>query len=92
MRGAETVLERTSVNEKIDEAIARSKNMPPNKSVEQVLSVCEDILCHSPQNLMQEEKEILLGILAQYSVMKRQIAEQERVAKSKKRGAKGQER
>ncbi|MDD4493449.1 MAG: tyrosine-type recombinase/integrase [Eubacteriales bacterium] len=92
MRGAETVLERTSVNEKIDEAIARSKNMPPKKSVEQVLSVCEDILCQSPQNLTQEEKEVLLGVLAQYSVMKRQIAEQERVAKNKKRGVKGQDR
>ena len=81
--GTETALERTSVNEKIDEAITKTKNMPPKKSVAQVLSVCEDILCQPLENLTAQEKEILLGVLAQYSVMKRRIAEQERMAKTK---------
>ena len=81
--GTEIALEKTSVNEKIDEAIIKSKNMPPKKSVAQVLSVCEDILCQPIEDLSPSDKEILLGVLAKYSMMKRQYAMQERAAKSK---------
>jgi hypothetical protein len=84
VQGAESAFERTSVNEKIDDAIARTKNMPPKKSVEQVLSVCADILCQPIEKLSSNEREVLLGVLAQYTMMKRRIAEQERAAKSKK--------
>lgn len=36
-------MEKTSVSIKIDDAVSRAKNFPPKKSVEMVLSVCEDI-------------------------------------------------
>jgi len=54
------------------------------KSVEMVLSVCEDSLCQPVGNLSTHEKDLLLGVLAQYTVMKRRIAEQERTTKAKK--------
>ncbi|MDR1892201.1 MAG: site-specific integrase [Oscillospiraceae bacterium] len=82
--GAETALEKTSVNGQVGEAITMYKNMPPKKSVEQVLSVCEDVLCQSPDKLPAHDKEVLLGVLGQYTAMKRCIAEQERAAKAKK--------
>ena len=88
MFGTKTALEKSSVNERIDNAIAKSKNMPPKKSVEQVLSVCEDILCQPLENLTSHEKEVLLGVLGQYTSMRRRIAEQERAAKLKKPKAK----
>jgi len=68
----------------IDAAIAKSKNQPPRKSVAQVLSVCEDILCQSMDSLTAQEKEILLGVMAQYTVMKRRYQEQDRAEKAKK--------
>jgi len=48
-----------------------------------VLSVCEGILCQPIEDLSSPDKDILLGVLAQYSMMKRQYALQERVAKTK---------
>jgi len=82
--GAAEVLEKSSVAEQIDEAVGRAKNFPPQKSVEMVLSVCEDILCQPIDNLTTHEKDVLLGVLAQYTVMKRRIVEQERTEKAKK--------
>jgi len=82
--GTESALEKSSVNERINEAIVKSKNMPPKKSVEQVLSVCEDILCQPLDSLTAQDKEELFGILRQYTAMKRRIAEQERMEKTKK--------
>ncbi|MDR1001974.1 MAG: hypothetical protein LBL82_01705 [Oscillospiraceae bacterium] len=83
--GTAQSLENTSVKTQIDEVILRSKNMPPKKSVMQVLSVCEDILCQPIENLTSQDKEVLLGTLAQYTIMKRRYAEQERAAKTKKK-------
>jgi hypothetical protein len=51
--------------------------------VEQVLSVCEDILCQPLENLTAQDREVLLGVLAQYTVMKRRYAEQERASAKK---------
>ena len=82
--GAKEAISKCSVAEQIDEVVLKSKNLPPKKSVEQVLSVCEDILCHPLTNLTAQDREVLLGVLAQYTVMKRRYAEQERVAKVKK--------
>jgi len=48
----------------------KAKNMPPRKSVDMVLSVCEEILCQSVNDLTAQEKDTLLGTLAQYSAMK----------------------
>jgi len=86
-RGAEAI-EKTSVAQTIDAAIAKSKNQPPRKSVAQVLSVCEDILCQPMDNLSAQEKEILLNVMAQYTAMKRRYQEQDRAEKAKKQRAK----
>ena len=83
MMGASDVLEKSSVTERINEAVGRAKNFPPQKSVEMVLSVCEDILCQPIDGLSAADKDILLGVLAQYSMMKRQYDVQEKTAKSK---------
>ena len=71
--GAAETLEKVTVAKKIDETIMRAKNFPPKKSVEMVLSVCEDILCQPLDELSAAEKEILLGVLGRYTVMKRQL-------------------
>jgi hypothetical protein len=74
--GAAEVLEKSSITEQIEEAVSRAKNFPPKKSVEMVLSVCEDILCKPIDGLSSADRDILLGVLAQYSMMKRQYAMQ----------------
>ena len=87
--GTSEALKKSSISERIDEAVSRAKNFPRKKSVEMVLSVCEDILCEPASKLSPAEKDIFLGVLAQYTMMKRQIAAQEKTAKPK---TKGQER
>ena len=82
-RGTEAI-KKTSVAQTIDAVIAKSKNQPPRKSVAQVLSVCEDILCQPMDNLTAQEREILLNVMAQYTVMKRRYQEQDRAEKAKK--------
>ena len=49
-----------------------------------VLNVCEDILCQPMENLSAQEKEILLGVLAKYTFMKRQYQKQDMAEKKKK--------
>ena len=78
-----TILEKTGIVEMIDDAISRAKNFPPKKSVEMVLSVCEDILCQSMEHLSSSDKEMFLGVLAQYTMMNRQLNEQSKQPKSK---------
>jgi hypothetical protein len=51
-----------------------------------VLSVCEDILCEPADKLSQSDKDIFWGVLAQYTMMKRQIAAQERASNPKSKG------
>jgi hypothetical protein len=93
MLGTAEILAKNSITEMVDEAVSRAKNFPPKKSVEMVLSVCEDILCKPIDGLSAEDRNILLGVLARYTVMKRQYAEQERMAaKSKKRDTHERER
>ena len=65
-------------------AVSKAKNFPPKKSVEMVLSVCEDILSEPIDHLSASEKEVLLGVLAQYTMMKRRYAEQEKAKNVKK--------
>lgn len=81
--GTADALKKSSVTEQIDNAVGRAKNFPPKKSVEMVLSVCEDILCQPIDGLSTADRDILLGVLARYTMMKRQIAAQEKVAKPK---------
>jgi integrase len=81
--GAAEAFRKCSVSETLGTAIASAKNFPGKKSVELVLSVCEDILCRPLDGLSASDKETLLGALAQYSVMKRQYAAQERAGKPK---------
>ncbi|MCL2757534.1 MAG: site-specific integrase [Coriobacteriia bacterium] len=81
--GAAEALEKSSVMERIDDAVSRAKNFTPKKSVEMVLSVCEDILCQPIENLSAHDKDIFLGVLAQYTLMKRRINEQTTKPKSK---------
>ncbi len=78
------VLEKTSVSKQIDLVVSKAKNFPPKKSVEMVLSVCEDILSQPIDHLSASEKEVLLGVLAQYTMMKRRYSEQEKAKKSEK--------
>jgi integrase len=82
---AKEAISKCSVAEQVDETILKSKNLPPKKAVLQVLSVCEDILCQPLENFTAQDREVLLGVLAQYTVMKRRHAEQERMAKPKKK-------
>jgi len=81
--GAADTLEKSSITERIDNVVGRAKNFPPKKSVEMVLSVCEDILCQPLDGLSAADRDILLGVLARYTMMRRQIVEQERAAKPK---------
>ena len=81
--GVSEALEQSSVTGRINEVISRAKNLPPKKSVEMVLSVCEDILCQPLAELSATDRDVFLSVLAQYTMMKRQYAVQERSAKSK---------
>ena len=83
MMGTAESLEKVIVAQKIDDAILRAKNFPPKKSVEMVLSVCEDILCQPLDELTAADKEVLLGVLGRYTVMKRQLETQKPPQKSK---------
>jgi integrase len=80
---AKESINKCGVYDRIADTVLKTKNMPPKKSVEQVLSVCDDILCQPLENLTAQDRKVLLGVLAQYTVMKRRIAEQERAAKAK---------
>ena len=86
--GTAEVLEKSSVSEQIDDVIRRYKNSPPQKGVDMVLSVCEDILCRPIDGLSAADKDVLLNVLAQYTFMKRQYAIQEKVAKNKSKNDK----
>ncbi|MCL2425919.1 MAG: hypothetical protein FWD05_06235 [Oscillospiraceae bacterium] len=85
--GTVDALEKSSVAERISDVVRRAKNFPPKKSVEMVLSVCEDILCQPLDKLSSKDRDIFLATLAQYTIMKRQIATQEKAAKSKDKTA-----
>jgi len=85
--GTVGALEESSIHEQINDAVLRAKNFPPRKSVEMVMSVCEDILCQPLGKLTAADKDIFLGTLAHYTIMKRQIESQERMVKSKYQGA-----
>jgi integrase len=79
--GTAEALEKTGVAEKIDNIVSRAKNLPPKKSVEMVLNVCEDILCQPMDAISHDEKEKFLCVLAQYTMMKRRLNEQEKQKK-----------
>ncbi len=79
--GTAETLEKTGVAEKIDDVVSRAKNLPPRKSVEMVLSVCEDILCQPMDAISPAEKEKFLCVLAQYTMMKRRLTEKEKQKK-----------
>jgi len=83
MMGSMVALEKNSVTKQIDDVISNAKNMPPRKSVAMVLSVCEDILCQSMNDLTTHEKNILLGALAQYTALKRHYQQQDKAVKNK---------
>ena len=63
---------KTSISEMLDDAIRRAKNFPPAKSIDMILSICEDILCMPLDSLSQAEKEKWLGVFSRYTIMKRQ--------------------
>jgi L-cysteine desulfidase len=79
--GASQSLEMVVVPKMIDDVILRAKNFPPKKSVEMVLSVCEDILCQQLDVMSAADKEILIGVLGRYAAIKRQIEAQEKAVK-----------
>jgi hypothetical protein len=85
--GAKDAINKCSISSQINEAVLKSKYMPPSKAVEQVISVCEDILCQPLDNLTAQDKEALLGVLAQYTVMKKRYAEHENTVKIKPKKA-----
>ena len=76
--GTAGALEKSSITERINDVVKRAKNFPPKKSVEIVLGVCEDILCQPINELTVSDKDIFIGVLAQFTLMKRQLASQER--------------
>lgn len=79
--GAAIAMEQSSVSELINNAVLKSKNQSTRRSVDLVLSVCEDILCQPLDRLTAADKDIFLGAFAQYTIMKRQIVAQERSVK-----------
>lgn len=85
--GTANAMEESSIHEQISAAVGRAKNFPHKKSVEMVLSVCEDILCQPMDKFTAADKDIFLGALSQYTLMKRQIEAQESVSKPKGKGA-----
>jgi integrase len=56
------VLEKCDITTQIDSVIAKAKNQPPRKSVDMVLNVCEDILCHPINTLTTQERDTLIGV------------------------------
>ena len=83
--GTAAALEKSSVSIQIDDVVLRAKNFPRKKSVEMVLSVCNDILCDSLSDLSTEDKEVLLGVLAQYTSMQKNLETQAKNKKSQER-------
>ena len=81
--GTAKTLEKSSVSDQINDIVNRAKNFPPKKSVDMVLSVCEDILCQPINKLSTADRDILLGVMAQYTAMKRQYITQEKSGKNK---------
>ena len=77
-------LRENSVIKQIEEVIAKVKNKPPSQGVEMVLGLCENILCHSLSGLTVQEKDVLLGVMAQYTVLKQQYYEFDQVLETKK--------
>ena len=75
---------KCGIAERIDEVVLRVKNMPPKKSVEQVLSVCADILCEPLDGLSANDKDVLLNTLAHYTAMKRQYDKQDKSSPKRK--------
>ena len=74
-------LQRNSIADIINSTILNAKNAPPKKSIEQVISVCEDILCQPIDALSIADKDILLTTLSQFIVMKRQLTAQGKTRK-----------
>ena len=74
--GTASNLEKAQVSEILDLAVLKCKSLSPQKSAELILSVCEDILCEAPENLSEQDKEILLGTLSRYTILKRQYIAQ----------------
>ena len=85
--GTSGALEKSSITERINDVVRRAKNFPPKKSVEIVLGVCEDILCQPINELTASDKDIFIGVLAQFTLMKRQIATQDRAMSPISQGA-----
>ncbi|MCL2426114.1 MAG: site-specific integrase [Oscillospiraceae bacterium] len=85
--GTVDALEKSSITECISDVVRRAKNFPPKKSVEMVLNVCEDILCQPLDELSTKDRDMFLATLAQYTIMKRQIATQEKTVKPKDKTA-----
>ena len=90
-KSAET-FEKANISKQIDLAVSKAKNLAPKKSVEMVLSVCEDILSQPIDHLSASEKEILLGVLARYTMLKRKYAKEEKAKKRTMKIEKYQER
>jgi len=78
MLGTAQVLEKVGISQRIDDAVRRGKSFSPLKSVEMVLSVCEDILCQPADEMTADDRDLLLKTLGQYTVMKRQLEVRER--------------
>lgn len=85
VNGTVDALEKSGITEKINDIIQRAKSASPMKSVNMVLSVCEDILCQPLDSLSQSDRDMFLGVLAQYTQMKRQLAQQGKKPKAKER-------
>jgi len=85
MMGTAKTLEKAGVSEMINSTITKVKNLPIKKSVEMVLSVCEDILCRPLDDLSADDREVLLGTLAKYTLMKREYASREKLEIDKDR-------
>ena len=83
---------KCGVAERLDDVVNRAKNMPPKKSIEQVLSVCADILCEPLDGLSDQDRDVLLNTLSQYTALKRLYDQQERATAKKNPRSKARER
>lgn len=81
--GVSGPIEKSSVSELINTAIANAKNQTPKKSVDMVLNTCNDILCQGADRLSSSDKETLLTTLMQYAAMKKQLSERGKTKKTR---------
>lgn len=80
--GKEIEIAKSNVAERIDKVVKNAKSASPKKSIDMVLRVCNEILCEPIDNLSPTDKDTLLGTIAQYTFMKKEMDKKKNKIKS----------